>query len=88
MQKKRPIGQRCVLSVLRYAMVVAAEAAVAEGAALVVAAVIVVAAVVVLLVVEESYGTILGLEIARFCRLTMVKKKMRRIIMHNLCLIH
>ena len=47
-------------------MVVAAEAAVA---AVVVAAVMVVAAVVVLLVVEESYGTILGLEIARFCRL-------------------
>ena len=48
-------------------MVVAAEAAVAE--VVVVAAVMVVAAVVVLLVVEESHGTILGLKIARFCRL-------------------
>ena len=59
----RPIGQRRILSVLCYAMVV-----VAEVAALVVAAVMVVAAVVVLLVVEESLGTILGLKIARFCR--------------------
>ena len=53
---------------MRYAMVVAAEAAVAEVASLVVAAVMVVAAVLVLLVVEESHGTILGLKIARFCR--------------------
>ena len=57
--------QRFALCVLSYAMVVAAEAAVA---ALVVAAVMVVAAVVVLLVVEESYGTILGVRIAHFCR--------------------
>ena len=54
--------QRFALCVLHYAMVVAAEAAVAEVAALVVAA------VVMLLVVEESHGTILGLKIARFCR--------------------
>ena len=60
--------QRFALCDLRYAMVVAAEAALAEVAALVVAAVMVVAAVVVLLVVEESHGTILGLKIARFCR--------------------
>ena len=53
---------------MHYAMVVAAETAVAEVAALVVAAVMVVAAVVLLLVVEESHGTILGLKIARFCR--------------------
>ena len=52
-----------------YAMMVAAEEAVAEATALVVAAVMVVAAVVVLLVIEESRGTILGLKIARFCRL-------------------
>ena len=43
-----------------FAMVVGAEAAVAEVAAVVVAAVMVVAVVVVLLVVEESHGTILG----------------------------
>ena len=61
--------QRFALCVLHYAMVVAAEAAVAEVAAVVVAAVMVVAAVVVLLVVKESHGTILGLKIARFCRL-------------------
>ena len=36
---------------------------------MVAAAVMVVVAVVVLLVVEESHGTILGLRIARFCRL-------------------
>ena len=58
MEGTRPIGQRCVLSVLRYAMVVAAEATVASG--------MVDAAVVVLLVVEESHGTILGLKIALF----------------------
>ena len=46
--------------ILRFAMVVAAEAVVAVA--------VVVAAVVVLLVVEESHGTILGLKIARFCR--------------------
>ena len=57
--------QHFVLCVLR-AMVVAA---VAEVAVVVVAAVMVVAAVVVLLVVEESHGTILGLKIARVCRL-------------------
>ena len=52
--------QRFALCVLRYAMVVAAEAVVA----LVVAAVMVVAAMVVLLVVEGP----LNLKIARFCR--------------------
>ena len=62
-KRTRPIVQRCVLSVLRCTLVVAAEAAVA------VAAVMVVATVVVLLVVEESHGTILGLKIARFCHL-------------------
>ena len=50
--------QRFALCVLRYVMVVAAEAAVAEVAAL----------VVVLVVVEESHGTILGLKIAHFRR--------------------
>ena len=50
---------------MRYAMVVVAEAAVVE----VVAAMMMVAAVVLLLVVEESHGTILGLRIARCCRL-------------------
>ena len=44
--------QRFALCILRYAMVVAAEAVVAEVAAAVVAAVVVVVAVVVLLVVE------------------------------------
>ena len=58
--------QQFALCDLHYAMVVAAEAALAEVAALVVAAVMVVAAVVVLLVVEESHGTILGLKIAHF----------------------
>ena len=42
----------------RYAMMVAAEVAVAEVAVLVVAAVMVVVAVVVLLVVEESLRTV------------------------------
>ena len=58
--------QRFALCVLRYAMVVAAEAAVAEVA---VAAVMVVAAVVVLLVIEESHGMILCLKKVRFSHL-------------------
>ena len=60
--KTRPIGQRCVLSVLCYAMVVAAEAA----AVVVVAAVAVEAAVVVLAVAEECHGMILCVHIVGF----------------------
>ena len=57
--------QRFALCVLRYAMVVAAEAAEAE----VVEAVVVVAAVVVLLLLQESHGMILCLKKVRFSHL-------------------
>ena len=63
--------QRLALCVLHYAMVVAAEAVLAEVVVVVVAAVVValVAAVVVLLVFEESHGMILCLMKVRLSHL-------------------